>query len=286
VRALGRIPAPGLAIAAVFSVQFGSAIARGFFGETGPLGAATLRLLLASILLSALVRPRVRAWTRRTWLTTIALGLALGGMNSFIYLAIQQVPIGIAVTVEFLGPLGVALAQTRRVSDAAWGMLAFAGVALLGIEGVDHGLSPVGLGFAALAAVFWATYILTSAHLGATVSGLEPLAIAMVVATLVAMPFGAPGAVDAVTADPLLLLVFVGVALTTSVIPYSLEFSALQRMPTRVFGVISSLGPAVAAVAGLVVLHERLGLRQWFALLLVTAASVAVMLPPRRGASL
>ncbi|MDM4761582.1 EamA family transporter [Galbitalea sp. SE-J8] len=285
-RALDRIPAPLLAVAAVFSVQFGSATARTFFGETGPVGAAALRLVFASVVMLLVVRPRVRAWNRRTWLTVVALGIALGGMNTLIYLAIQHVPIGVAVTVEFLGPLGVALAQTRRAVDAAWALLALAGVVLLGLEALESrgpgALDLAGLGLAALAAVFWAGYIVTSASLGSRATGLDPLAVSMLVATLVVLPFGAAPAGSAVAADPRLLLVFLGVGLATSVIPYSLEFAALRRIPTRVFGVLSSLGPAIAALAGLVVLHQALGWRQWLALALVTAASVGVTVLARR----
>lgn len=280
-RVFDRVPAPALAVAAIFSVQFGSAFARTFFGETGALGAACLRLVFASVLLAAVVRPNVRGWDRRTWLTAIALGLALGGMNSFIYLAIHEIPIGVAVTVEFLGPLGVALAQTRRWADAAWALLALAGVVLLGVEATGA-LSVLGLALAALAAIFWAGYILTSSSLGSRASGLGPLSVAMIVAALVVLPFGAGEAVGAIAAHPVLIGVFVIVALLTSVIPYSLEFAALRRIPTRVFGVLSSLGPAVAALAGLLVLHQALGWRQLAALALITIASIGVTLRSRR----
>ncbi|MFT4124203.1 MAG: EamA family transporter [Microbacteriaceae bacterium] len=301
-RLLDRVPAPLLAVAAVFSVQFGSAATRTVFGATGPLGATCLRLLFASALLLAIVRPwrrpggarrpgSRRPGSRRRRLGVVALGLALAGMNSLIYLAIDRVPIGVAVTVEFLGPLGVALAQTRRWADAAWALLALAGVLLLGVDTVGTGvvgtdaagLDAAGLALAALAAVFWAGYILASARLGAGETGLAPLAVAMTVAALVVLPLGLPDAAAAVLADPRLLLVFALAALATSVLPYSLEFAALRRIPTRVFGVLASLGPAVAALAGLVVLHQALGPLQLAALALVTAASVGVTLAARRG---
>ncbi len=270
-----------LAVAAIVSVQFGSASARTLFDETGALGAATLRLVLGSLILLALVRPKVRSWTRQTWITVAALGLALGGMNCFIYLAIDEIPIGIAVTVEFLGPLAVALSQVRRVTDAAWALLAFAGVLMLGFEATTT-LSWIGLLFAAVAGVFWAVYILASSRLGSTGGGLDTLAVAMVIAAIVATPFGAASAVNSVTADPTILIFFVGVAIATSVLPYSLEFVALRRMPTRVFGVLSSLGPAVAALAGLVILGEALGWLQILALVLVSLASLGVTLSARR----
>jgi inner membrane transporter RhtA len=286
-RALDRIPPQLLAFAAIVSVQFGSAFARTYFEQTGPLGAAALRLAFASVLLLVIVRPRVRSWDRRTWLTVAALGLALGGMNSFIYLAIGHVPIGVAVTIEFLGPLLVSLVQTRRIVDAAWALLAFAGVLLLGLD-AGGGLEWIGLVLAGCAALFWAGYIVTSASLGSRATGLDPLAVAMVIAAIVVLPFGLPEAVPAVASEPSLLLVFVLVAVLTSVLPYSLEFFALRRIPTRVFGVLSSLGPAVAALAGLVVLREGLGWTHVVALALVTAASVGVTVfgPGRRPPAL
>ncbi|WP_208322614.1 EamA family transporter [Salinibacterium sp. ZJ454] len=278
---LDRVPPPVLAVAAIVSVQFGSASARTLFDETGALGAATLRLVFGSLILLALVRPRVRSWDRRTWITVAALGLALAGMNCFIYLAIDEIPIGIAVTVEFLGPLAVALSQVRKFTDAAWALLAFAGVLMLGFEATST-LSWVGLLFAAVAAVFWAAYILASSRLGTGGGGLDTLAVAMVVAAIVATPFGAASAVSAAIGNPSVLIFFVGVALATSALPYTLEFVALGRMPTRVFGVLSSLGPAVAAIAGLVILGEQLGWLQILALVLVSVASLGVSLSMRR----
>jgi len=282
-RPLDRVPPQLLAVTAILSVQFGSAFARTFFDETGPMGAAALRLFFGSLILAAIVRPRVRTWKRRTWLTVIGLGLALAGMNSFIYLAFEHIPVGVAVTVEFLGPLMVALAQTRRITDAAWALLALAGVVLLGLDATGS-LDWVGLVLAALAALFWAGYILTSSRLGTDAEGVAPLSVAMLVAAVVVVPIGAGSAVNAVTDHPTLLLVFVLVAILTSVLPYALEFIALKRMPTRVFGVLSSLGPAVAALAGLVVLHEALSWVQVLALVLVTIASVGVtVFRPRKG---
>jgi inner membrane transporter RhtA len=274
-RPLDRVPPQVLAVAAIFSVQFGSAFARTFFDEVGSMGAAALRLFFGCIILAAIVRPRIRAWKRATWLRVIALGLALAGMNSFIYLAIDHIPIGVAVTVEFLGPLAVALVQTRKLADAAWAVLALVGVLLLGFDPSGE-LEWIGLVLAALAALFWAGYILMSSRLGADADGVAPLAVAMVVAAIVVVPIGAPTALSAVILDPRLLLIFLVVAILTSVLPYALEFTALKRMPTRIFGVLSSLGPAVAALAGFVVLHEALAVTQLIALLLVTTASIGV----------
>jgi inner membrane transporter RhtA len=274
------LPAPALVVIAIVAVQFGNAFAGSFLDQVGPLGAAALRLFFSATILAAVVRPRVRSWNARTWIGVGVLGLALAGMNSLIYLAIAEIPIGVAVTVELFGPLAVAVAGTRRVVDAIWVVLAGAGIALLGLE-AGGTLSVAGLLLAAGAAAFWALYIVATAHLGSRVGGLDGLSVAMLVALVLVLPFGAGPALGAVAVDPWLLAVFAGVALLTSSIPYSLEFIALKSMPSRVFGVLSSLGPAVAALAGLIVLHQVLTLPQLAAIVLVTAASVGVIATSR-----
>ncbi|MHA3724965.1 EamA family transporter [Leucobacter sp. HY1910] len=278
---LQRVPPSVLAIAAIFSVQFGNALVGGMFGQIGPLGAATARLAFAAVMLLVIVRPRVRGWSRRTWFTVTALGLALAGMNSSIYLAFEQIPLGVAVTIELLGPLTVAALGSRRLIDLGWVALALAGVVLLGAApGVQ--LAAGGIAFAAAAAACWALYIVSSARLGSGTRGIDPLAVAMTIAALAALPFGGSDAVRAFAAAPSLALVFVGAALLTSVVPYALEFVALRRMPVRVFGVLSSLGPAVAALAGLVVLAQRLAPLQVGAIALVVIACAGVVGLARR----
>lgn len=195
------MPPSVLAVAAVFSVQFGNALVGSFFDRVSPLGAAALRLGLASLILLVLVRPRVRSWDRRTWLGVVALGVGLGGMNAFIYLAIDQIPLGVAVTIELLGPLAVAASGIRRPIDAAWVLLALIGVLLLGLDG-EGSLTLIGALCAGIAAAFWALYILASSKLGTRVRGVDGLVAAMVVAALVVVPFGAVDAVGAVSADP------------------------------------------------------------------------------------
>lgn len=296
---LDRAPASALAVAAIFSVQFGNALVGSFFGRVGPVGAASLRLGLAAAILLVLIRPRVRSWGARTWLGVALLGLGMGGMNVFIYLAIREIPLGIAVTIELMGPLAVAAAAVRRPIDAGWILLAIGGIVLLGVGGgggsgtggASGSTDPIALSgmlFAAIAAAFWALYILASSRLaasappGAHMRGIDGLVMAMAIAALVVVPIGAFDAVAAIHADPMLLVAFVGVALLTSVVPYALEFLSLKRMSARVFGVLSSLGPAVAALAGLVVLRQQLELRQIIAILLVVAASAGVVSTSRR----
>jgi inner membrane transporter RhtA len=269
-----------LAVAAIFSVQFGSAFARLHFAEVGPTGAATLRLVFAAVILLVVVRPRVRRWSRAQWLAAILLGLALAGMNSLIYLALARIPLGVAVTLEFMGPLVVALVQTRRWRDALWAVVALAGVVLLG-SGASGSVVIGGVLLAFGAAAFWAGYILASSRVGRLIEGIDGLVVAVVVAALVVSPFGAGDAARAIGQDPGLVLVFVVVAVLTSALPYALEMIALRRLPTRVFGVLSSLGPAVAALAGLVVIHQALDAREIVALVLVSAASVGVTVTRR-----
>ncbi|GAA1492250.1 EamA family transporter [Curtobacterium herbarum] len=279
-----RVPAPLLALTAMVSVQIGAAVAKTRFEEVGSVGAATLRLVIGAVVLALVVRPRVRHWTRAQWLAAVLLGLALGGMNLFIYVAFATIPIGVAVTIEFLGPLTLSLAHTRRWRDAVWAALALAGVVLLGVG--PSAVGDVGGVLAAvLAAGCWAAYIVMNRRVGAAIPGIDGLAVSMLVAMVVALPFGLRPAVTGVAADPVLLVVFGVVALLSSVLPYALEMSALRRMPTRVFGVLQSLGPAIAALAGLVVLGEALSLLEVVALVCVTAASAGVTLTSRRGAA-
>jgi inner membrane transporter RhtA len=275
------VPAPLLMVAAVLSVQFGAAVARTQFEAVGPTGAVLLRLLFGALILLALVRPRVARWTREQWGAALVLGVAMAGMNTLIYLAIGIIPIGVAVTLEFTGPLLLALVQTRRLMDAAWALLAFAGVALLGFDG--EGSVPLhGIAFALGAGAFWAVYILASARVGKLVPGVQGLAVSMAIGAVLVLPFGAPAAVAGVLAVPLVVPVFAAVAVLSSALPYALEMLALRRLSTRVFGVLSALGPAMAAVAGLLVLSQSLGMREILALCLVTAASVGVTLYGRR----
>jgi inner membrane transporter RhtA len=278
------VPAPVLVLISIASVQTGAAIARTVFDETGALGVTLMRLAFSSALLVAVLRPRPRRWSREAQLATLLLGLAMAGMNIVFYLALRTVPLGVCVTVEFLGPLTVALVQTRRLRDLCWVLLAASGVALLGLRGGGD-LPLGGLLLALLAGAFWAVYILANARVGRLVPGTQGLAVALVVSALVALPFGAPGAVR-VLDQPLVLAIGCAVALLSSVIPYSCELAALRRMPTRVFGVLMSLEPAAAALAGLVVLEQSLDGRELAALVLVSVASLGVTLGRRRGDAL
>ena len=276
-----RVPAPALVLVSILSVQFGSAVAWTAFDVAGPNGITLMRLAFSGLILTAIVRPTVRRWSRAQLRAAVLLGLTMGSMNLVFYLSIQEIPLGVAVTVEFIGPLLVALVQTRRLVDLLWVVLAGGGVALLGLEGGTD-LPLTGLALALLAGLFWGGYILASANVGRLVPGMDGLAVALLVAALLALPFGAVGAMQALD-DPVVLLAGLAVAFLSSIIPYGLELSALRRIPTRVFGILMSLEPAAAALAGLLVLGQHLGPRELVALVLVSAASLGVTLGRREG---
>lgn len=276
-----RVPAPLLVLTAIGSVQFGSAVARGLFPALGAPGVVLLRVGLSGLLLVLVLRPRFWRWSRDALGAAALLGVAMAAMNTAFYLSLRTVPLGLAVTVEFTGPLLLSLVQTRRPGDVLWVLLAGSGVALLGLGG---GSAPLGgLALAFLAGLCWAGYILASARVGALLPGTAGLAVALLVATVLVLPVGAPGAA-AVVGRPSLLLGGLAVAVLSSVVPYGAELAALRRIPTRVFGVLMSLEPAAAALAGLLVLGQRLDGRELVALLLVTAASAGVTLSARREA--
>ena len=268
-----------MVLVAIASVQTGSAVARTVFDDLGAGGITLLRLSIASALLAVVVRPRLRSWSRASWRAAAVLGAVMAGMNLVFYLSIRTVPLGVAVTVEFVGPLLLALVQTRRLIDLLWALLAAAGVVLLGLD-TTSGIPLSGLALALLAGLFWAGYIVASARLGQALPGVDGLVVALAVAAVLVLPFGIGGA-SAVLDRPSLLLPAVGVALLSSVLSYGLELSALRRIPTRVFGILMSLEPAGAALAGLAVLGQALGVREVVALVLVSLASAGVTLARR-----
>jgi inner membrane transporter RhtA len=257
------------------STQTGAAIAKTLFDELGPAATAFLRVALAAVLLAAIWRPRITGHSRHDLALAGAFGLALCVMNLTFYEAIARIPLGIAVTIEFAGPLAVAIALSRRRLDALWVVLAAAGILLLARGGGD--IDTTGILLALLAAVFWASYILLSSRAGQAFPGGSGLALAMVVGGLVLLPIGIAGGGSALL-DPRLLAAGAGVALLASAIPYSLELEALRRLPTQVFGILMSLEPAIAALTGFVILGEGLRGRDVLAIALVACASAGASL--------
>jgi inner membrane transporter RhtA len=265
------VPPTVLVLGAVSSVQVGSALGKTLFDEIGPGGAVFLRILTAAVVLALIWRPRVSGHSRRALGLAVVFGLVLGAMNFAFYSSIDRIPLGIAVTFEFVGPLGVAVFGSRRPLDLLWVALAAAGILLLSDFGSGD-LDPAGVGLALLAGAFWAAYILLSVRVGKVFPGGSGLALAMLVATAALAPVGIAEA-GAELLVPWILLVATGVGLMSSAIPYTLELEALRRMPAGVFGVLMSLEPAVAGVAGYLVLGEGLVAREIAAILLVVAAS-------------
>ncbi|PPK64695.1 inner membrane transporter RhtA [Actinokineospora auranticolor] len=266
---VGAVPPTVQVLIAIVSVQVGAAVAKQLFTAAGAAGAVTLRLGLAAVVFVLLWRPSLKL-NRHALPVILGYGAVLGTMNLCFYLAIERIPLGIAVTVEFLGPLAVALVGSRRWLDGLWALLAAAGVVLLSQTGGDADL--VGLLFALAAGACWAFYILLGAALGSRTTDGSGLALASVVAAALVVPFGVADA-GTTLLEPSVLVAGLGVALMSSVVPYSLELKALRSLPPRVFGVLMSLEPAVAALAGLVVLGEALRPTQWVAICCVVAAS-------------
>ncbi|MBV8430270.1 MAG: EamA family transporter [Solirubrobacterales bacterium] len=269
---LARAPSGGLVVGGITSVQFGSAIAATLFHRIGPGGAVLLRLLSATIVLTALWRPRLRGRPRSDLVTAIAFGLVLAGMNLSFYEAIHRIPLGPAVTIEFVGPLTVAIAGSRRLIDLLWVALAAAGIVALA-HGQTHGLDLLGALLAFVAGCLWGAYILLNARIGRTFERGTGLALAMFVATVVVLPTGLiQGGKNLFALRTLALGSAVG--MLSSAIPYSFENEALRRIKPAVFGVLMSLEPAMAALAGLIVLGQSLGARSVLGIALVICASV------------
>jgi inner membrane transporter RhtA len=277
VRSGGRtVPAPLLVLASIVSVQFGGALAATLVPEIGAAGSVALRLVFATTILVLVVRPRWTGHGRPAWRTVGAFGVALGLMNFAFYASLAYLPIGVAVTVEFIGPLALAAALSRRVVDGISVALAAVGIVLIS-EALSLPLAELpwrGLLLAAAAGVCWAAYIVYAGRTGAAFDRLEGLAIAMVIATVITLPFGLP-TVGSWTPD--VLIKGLAIALLSSVLPYSLELVALRRMTAKVFGIMLSLEPAVAAVAGLVILAQRLSPLQLLGMLLVVIASAVIL---------
>ena len=282
-------PASLLVFAGIISVQLGAGLAGRMFAELGPAGVTGLRLWWSALIV-AVIGGRALARTLRTvvadraWrdlAVAVAFGVVLGIMNFSIYQSFARIPLGVAVTIEFLGPLAVAVASSRRWLDVLWVVLAAAGVLLLTEGGGGHALNLAGIAFGLVAAAGWAAYILLSRATGQRFGGSSGLVIAMVVAAVV-VTGPAISAAGPALLHPGVIAEGLAIGLLSSVIPYRLELEALRRVPAGVFGIWMSVEPAVAALVGLVLLSEALLIRQWLAILLVIVACAGAA---RYGAS-
>ena len=271
----GRMTAVSLVLGGVVSVQVGAAVATRIFDDVGPTGAVMLRLAFAALVLVAIWRPALDGLRDARARDVIGFGLALAGMNTSFYLALDRIPLGIGVTLEFVGPLGVAFATSRRRSDFVWAGLAAAGILLLApTPGGD--LDLLGVALALLAGAFWAAYIVLSARVGRGFDGGEGLALAMAIAAVLLLPVGIVDGGDGLL-DAGVIATGFAIAMLSSAIPYSLELEALRRLPQGVFGVLMSLEPAVAGTVGFVVIDQGLEAREVIAIGLVVAASAGAL---------
>ncbi len=260
-----------LVLGGILSVQFGAGIAKELFDEVTPTAMVWLRLVASAVVLGLIARPVLRGRSRDDWLVALAFGLTLGVMNWAIYQAFARIPLGVAVTIEFVGPLALALLGSRRARDLIWVFLAGLGVVLLGFDGSD--LTVAGVAFALLAGAAWAAYILLSAQTGRLWPGLDGLAVASVIATILLTPLAIPSGGESLL-DPRILLLGAAVGMLSSVIPYSFEITALRSIRPALFSILMSLEPAAAALVGIVVLQEFLTPVQWLAMACVIIASV------------
>jgi inner membrane transporter RhtA len=275
-----------MVVTAAMSVQFGAAFGATLFDTLGPGGASLLRQVFAAVILLALWRPRLRSYDASALRLAAAFGLALGLMNLLFYEALDRIPLGVCVTIEFIGPVAVAVAFSRRALDLVWIALAIAGILLLADPFGAGGVDRTGLVLILGAGACWAVYIVLAQRATRVFDGSTGLALAAGVAWLVPLGPGlAEGGGDLFA--PAALAVGAAVAVLSSVIPYSLESESLRRLPANVFGVLMSLEPAVAALAGFVVLGQRLSARDLVAIALVIGASVGVTrtAPPSRLAA-
>ncbi|MDY3049144.1 MAG: EamA family transporter [Rothia sp. (in: high G+C Gram-positive bacteria)] len=266
-----------LVLASCISLQLGAAFAVQLFPQLGAWGVTSLRLAVAALLICAISRPHFWTWNPQQWKSVFLLGLCFAGMNAAFYHSIELIPLGLAVAVEFLGPLLLAALLSRRRLDALWIGLASLGMALIGLEkfaGAEN-ISSLGLFFALIAALFWALYILASAQLGKLIEGAGGLGMSLALASLMTLPFGAAGAAQALS-SPSLLALAVGTGVLASVLPYTFELAALRRLPQQVFSVLLSLEPGIAALGGWILLSQESGALRWAAILLLTVASIGI----------
>lgn len=260
------------ALLSMVCVQGGASIAKQLFPAIGAIGTSSLRIGLSAVLLTLINRPKFWRFTKQQWIYAALYGVGIAAMNCIFYLAMQRIPLGLAVTVEFIGPLFLALALSRKLLDVVWAMLACAGILLI-VPWTSNNIDLIGLGLAFLAGVFWAMYIVMGGKVAKVMEGKDAVTTGMLFATILIIPFAIwDGSVF--NATPLLLLKGLGVAVFSSALPFSLDFIALKRLPAKTFSILTSLQPAFAAFSGLLFLQEALTFIQWISICCVVAASM------------
>jgi len=277
-----EIPAVPAVLLSIISVQAGAAIAKGIFPVLGAMSTSALRIVLSAFILLLVNRPSLRDLTGTQWKTVALYGLTLGAMNLIFYMAIARIPLALGVALEFIGPLVLALAGSKRMKDFLWVILAVAGIALIAPWG-HNGLDLIGVLLALLAGVFWAAYILLGGRISKMMDGRKAVTIGMIFASLVVLPV-AIGDGLIIHLKPWMLLSGFALALLSSAIPFSLEMYALRKIPSKTFSILMSLEPAVAAISGLIFLHEYLSFYEWIAVALIIIASAGVTLTAKQAA--
>ncbi|MDB4223810.1 EamA family transporter [Granulosicoccus sp.] len=280
------IPPPGLVLLAIVAIQLGAALAAHLFPILGPNGTVAIRILISAFVLVFFARSRIFTFGstfRENWALLLGFGLCLASMNIFFYQAIARIPLGTTVAIEFMGPLGVAVLNSRKLSHFAWITLAAVGIALLSpLTGVE--LDMMGVMFALLAGLGWALFIIIAGHVGKQIPGSDGLAIAMVIAAIVMIPFAIP-AIPTLVFNPLILLAAIVVALLSTTIPMTFEFEALKHLPARNYGVLVSLEPGVAAMVGALLLGERMGAQGMVAVACVVVAAIGITVTDNKSPS-
>jgi len=278
------IPPPGLVLLSIVSIQLGAALAKHLFPILGANGTVAVRIIFSALLLGLAGRTRVRTFGQtfvRNWGLLLVFGLSVSAMNLVFYQAIARIPLGAAVAIEFVGPLGVAALTSRRMCHFAWVALAALGIVLLSpLSGVD--LDALGVIFALLAGAAWALFIILAGRLGNRIPGNDGLAIGMAIAAMTMIPFAAPVVTELVS-NPLILLAGLGVALLSTTIPFILEFEALKRISARTYGVLVSLEPVVATLVGAWLLGERIGIQGMIAVACVVVAAIGITVSDGRS---
>jgi inner membrane transporter RhtA len=278
-RAVAAVPPPGLLLVSIVSIQLGAAVAVHLFETLGPIGTTFLRVSFAAVLLLVAARRQIGASARRHAGLLLLFGCVIGAMNLSFYGAISRIPLGVAVAIEFIGPLGVAAFTSRRPREFLWIGLAVTGLVLL-TPSIGTDLDPVGVGLALAAGAGWASFVLISPRVGRAVGG-GGLALAMLVAGLFTLPFAlAAGGLGRL--DPVLLAGALAVAILSTALPLSLEFEALTRMTARAYGITVTLEPVVAGLVGVIVLGQVLPPNALLAIACVTVAAIGVTLSDRR----
>ncbi len=279
--ASGRASGIALAVASMTTIQLGAALSEPLFDRIGAAGTVALRLALAALILWPFARPRLHGRSRADLGAVVALGACSGLLTLAFFESISRIPLGVAVTIQFLGPLGVALAGSRRPRDVGWVLVAGGGIGLLTLgDGAGEPLDAVGVAFALVSAACWAGYILLTKRVGARWAGLEGLSVSLVVAALVALPAGIAGAGGELL-EPEVLLAGAALAVLLPLLPYAFEMVSLRRLPTGLFGVIMSLEPAIAALLGFLILDQALKTTGIVAIAMVSIASAGATLSSR-----